>query len=316
MAVKSEDVAAAAGVSRATVSQILNGRGERFSVATREKVQRVAAELDYQPSLAARALAKGSSDIVLGLIPDSHISTNLQEVLEAAAEGLQRHGYTLLLRLTTPTTDSLEALAVQLQPRAVISLLPLTAEEQAALARHKVAIVGASDDDGQFDRMIGRIQADHLVSRGYRQLAYVHSPDPRYEPWGTPREAGLREVAAERGLPTPIVDRLQLDASESSRVIGSLPERTGVACYNDDIAIALMVAARVRGREVPGDIGLIGFDSSPLAAITSPRLTTMTIDVELATRGLLGPLAQVLGLPSTAAPTGLRLPHLVEGESA
>ncbi|MCL2594945.1 MAG: LacI family transcriptional regulator [Promicromonosporaceae bacterium] len=315
MVVKSEDVAAAAGVSRATVSQILNGRGERFSAATREKVHKVAAELGYQPSIAARTLAKGSSDIIIVLIPDSHISTNLQEVLEAAAEGLQRHGYTLLLRLATSSTDLLETLVVQLQPRAVISILPLTPEERAVLERHRITVVGASEANHDFDRMIGRIQADHLASHGYRQLAYIHSIDPRYTAWGAPREAGLAALCAERGLPAPIVDRLRLDPQEATRIINELPKGTGVACYNDDIAIALMVAARVLGRKVPGDIGLIGFDATPLSAITNPRLTTLSIDVELATRGLIGPLGAALGLPATADPTGLRMPHIIEGGS-
>ena len=70
MTVTSADVARHAGVSRSTVSQILNGHERRFPARTRDRVQAAASELGYQPSAAGRALVRGASDIVVALIPD------------------------------------------------------------------------------------------------------------------------------------------------------------------------------------------------------------------------------------------------------
>ena len=101
MIATSEDVAKRAGVSRATVSQILNGRGQRFASATRERVTQAAAELEYLPSSAGRTLALGSSDIVIAVIPNTTFGGNLQDIFEAATEELGARGLTLLLHLST-----------------------------------------------------------------------------------------------------------------------------------------------------------------------------------------------------------------------
>jgi DNA-binding LacI/PurR family transcriptional regulator len=313
---RSEDVARAAGVSRATVSQILNGRGARFSEETRTRVLQVAAELDYRPSIAGRALAKGASDIVVALLPYTHLSGNLQAVLEQATEELARHGLTLLLRLTTKNPTSLEQLVAQLRPRAVFALWPFTADERAVLERQGVSAISPAELDDGFDRKIGRAQAEYLVAKGYRRLAYVHLEDDRFRIWGPPREHGLAEVCAERGLPDPVVLRPRLDPHEVLDALGALPRGSGVACYNDDIAIALMQAAAVRRIAIPDDLGIIGMDDTPLAAVTHPRLTTVSVDVSAAALRATRQLLEGLLIPAGLADIEQVDPQVIEGESA
>ena len=313
--VKSEDVAAAVGVSRATVSQILNGRGQRFSESTREKVLNTAQEMGYRPSIAARTLATGNSDIVVALIPESNISSQLQQVLESISTHLLAEGITLLLRLTTENTAPLVQMVQQLRPRAILALLPLTSDEYSVLSENRVPIVGHQSEDNKFDLIIGRTQAEYLVSRGFTQLAYIHPGDARLAKIAKAREHGLRAVCAESGLSRPLVFELPLNARSATDLVATLRSHVGIACFSDDIAIAILEAAKAQGRQVPGDIGIIGMDDSPLAAVVQPRLTTLSIDVELATTGLVAPLWKTLGLVNSngAEPSGLRAPQVVVG---
>ncbi|MEV0621844.1 LacI family DNA-binding transcriptional regulator [Nonomuraea sp. NPDC050404] len=316
MVTKSEDVARAAGVSRATVSQILNGRGARFSEETRARVLQTAEEMGYRPSIAGRALATGASDIVVALLPYTHLGGNLQAVLEQATEELSRHGLTLLLRLTTRNPTSLEQLVTQLRPRAVFALWPFTADERAVLERQGVAAISPGELDDGFDRRIGRAQAEHLAAKGYRRLAYVHLEDERFRIWGPPREQGVVEVCAELGLPAPVVLRPRLDQREVLDVLDALPPGSGVACYNDDLAIALMQAAAVRGLSVPGDLGIIGMDDTPLAAVTHPRLATVSVDVSAAALRATRQLLAGLDIPAGLADVRQVGPQVIPGESA
>ena len=124
MATTSRDVALHAGVSRSTVSEILNGRGAKFAASTRDKVEQAVRELEYRPSAAARSLVRGTSDLVIALIPDTTFGVNLQNIFDKATEELAEHGLTLLLRLSTPSTQMFDRLMATANPRgSVCSLL-------------------------------------------------------------------------------------------------------------------------------------------------------------------------------------------------
>ncbi|WP_017609046.1 LacI family DNA-binding transcriptional regulator [Nocardiopsis xinjiangensis] len=309
MVTKSEDVARAAGVSRATVSQILNGHGRRFSKATRERVLQAAEELAYRPSVAGRALATGTSDIVVALLPYTTLSMNLQQVLERTTEELAKHGITLVLRLSTRAVAPLERLVTTLRPRAMLSLTPFGDDERALLERHSTAVVSPADYDDGFDQRVGRAQAEHLIERGFRRLAFVHIDDERYDPFGHLREVGVREVCQENGLPEPVVLKPRLAHADVLDVVDALEPGTGAACYNDDIAVALMHAAAERRREVPDAIAIIGMDGTQLSEAVG--LTTLSVDVDAAARASLDSLLAGLGL-STEGPARPPVePHVV-----
>lgn len=316
MVIKSEDVARAAGVSRATVSQILNGRGQRFSEPTRARVLQAAADLDYRPSIAGRALATGASDIVVVLLPNTDLSGHMQAWLERYTEELAAHGLTLVLQLTTVGRASLEQLVASLRPRAVLALWPFTAEEHVVLKQHAVVAVSPTEFDDGFDHQIGRVQAEYLLAKGHRRLAYVHVDDARFLAWSVPREEGVAMVCTENHLLAPITLRPRLHPDDALAAIDALPDGTGVACFNDDIAIALLHAAKVRGRAVPGDLGIVGMDDTALAATTHPRLATVSVDVSSAATAATRVLLASLGIASEAGGSQRVAPHVVDGQSA
>ena len=289
-----------AGVSRATVSQILNGRGQRFASTTRERVAQAAAELEYQPSAAGRTLAKGSSDIVIAVIPNTTFGGNLQDIFQAATEELATRGLTLLLHLATDSIAPLDRVIAGMKPRAVISLTPFSASERELLESRGVkafdpATAGPPRD---VNAEIGAVQARHLIARGYARLAFAHLHDARQDPFGQGREVGVRAECAANGLPEPAIVRLNINLDDALAAIDALAlPGVGVACYNDDVATALLSAATTRGWAVPGEIGFVGMDHTPLSGVTIPPLTTIGYDLSAVAYNLITAALSGIGEP-------------------
>lgn len=278
MAATSADVARHAGLSRATVSQVLNGHADRFAAETAERVLHAAKELGYEPSTAGRMLRSGTSDFVIALVPNTTFGGNLQDIFDAATDLLAQKGLTLVLRLSTQSPSSLDRILAGMKPRAVLSLQPFTDAERAVLAERDIPGFDTAEG-GDLNYDIGRIQAEHLVSRGYRRLAFAHLRDNRQDPYGTDREVAVANVCSAAGLPAPAVIGLGIDLDDAGIALDLLEPGYGVACYNDDIAITLLTAAGLRGWRVPEDLGLIGMDHTPLSRVTNPRLTTVGYDL-------------------------------------
>jgi DNA-binding LacI/PurR family transcriptional regulator len=315
MTVTSADVARHAGVSRSTVSQILNGHGNRFPESTRDRVAAAARELGYHPSAAGRALVRGASDIVVALIPDMTVGPTLQDFLNGLTDELARHGLTLLLRLASASPESTERMITGLRPAAVMSMLPVPEQLRECLAQLGVRLVepgrpGSRDVNAE----IGRTQALHLIERGFRQIAYAHLLGKRQDTFGAERERGAAEACEAHGLPRPAVIRLAPSADEAVTQLRSLAAGTAVACYNDDVAAALLGGCRELGLRVPHDIALAGTDGTAIARLSFPAITTFDYAlgpfVSEASREILGALSA--GAHSPAFPQGFQI-HLVQG---
>lgn len=308
----SQDVADRAGVSRSTVSQILNGRAELFNEETRARVAKAVADLGYQPSAAGRALARGSSDIVIALVPHTTFGGNLQDIYEALTEELARRGLTLVLRLSSDSAESLDRLVVGLKPRAVLALSPLPQAQRELLGRRAVELLDPAQFPGpDINAQIGALQARYLIGRGYRRLAYAHLRDARQDPFGGPRELALADECRANGLDEPRILHLGITPEDALAALAELgTPGYAVACYNDDVATALLYAAREKGWRVPDDIALIGMDNTPLSRLTNPPLTTMGFDTaqvtEASVRSLLGRLDKQ-GLPPPAVDLSIDL---------
>lgn len=318
MSATSADVARLAGVSRATVSQVLNGHGDRFAVDTAEKVRAAARELAYQPSLAGRALRRGRSEVVIALLPHTTFGNNLQDLFEQMSDALAAHGFTLVLHTSTPSTDELDRVVTGMQPAALFSLTPLTAAQRAVLDRRQViAIDPPSVTQVDHNRAIGELQGRTLIARGHTRLAYAHLQDARQDPFGAAREDGLRDVARAHGLAE--IDVVQVGISRASAdaaLTALLPAPVAIACYNDDVAIAVLSAAQARGLEVPGEVAVIGMDHTPLSRVVRPRLSTIEYDLVAAARYGTASLLASLGAgvaTETLSPVEL---ELVDGETS
>jgi len=281
----SQDVAKRAGVSRSTVSQILNGRADYFTEETRARVARAVVELGYEPSAAGRTLARGSSDVVIALIPNTTFGHNLQDIYESLTDELAKRGLTLVLRLAGSDASSLDRLIKGLSPRAIISLMRLPEAQRAVIERQGVELLEpnaslALDSNAQ----IGAFQARYLIDRGYQRLAFAHLHDTRSDPFGGPREALFAAECSSAGLEAPRILYVSITLDSARAALDNLGDPGfAVGCYNDEVASALLFAAHERGWRIPDELALIGMDDTPLARFTNPPLTTVGYDTEEAT---------------------------------
>jgi len=286
--VTSHDVARAAGVSRATVSYVLNGRsGQSISETTRQRVLAAAAKLGYAPSTAARTLRRGQSDLVLMLLPPEPLGRALAMVLDAASDQVERYGLRLIAH-RLPPSGGVEELVRSLAPAALILTTPLTGAELAALRSLGVPLASLQqemDDPLGPDLGIGALQVRHLAEAGHTRLGVAVPDSPSYDWRVQVRLAAIEHACARLGLCPPAVERIGLEASDAAAAVVRWTQGPGpvtAACaFDDDYAFALLSGLAARGMSAPGDLAVIGAEDLPLAGLAVPPLTTVSVHARM-----------------------------------
>ncbi|MEQ0558236.1 LacI family DNA-binding transcriptional regulator [Amycolatopsis sp. NEAU-NG30] len=286
--ITSEDVARAAGVSRTTVSFVLNDRpGQSIPMETRQRVLEAARNLGYRPHASARTLAAGRSDLVLLAIPDTRLGPATSRFVEELAAALAEHGLTLITHLAgAPLPD----VCATVNASAVVGLSPFDAETADALRRAGAEVVlPLPDPRGGVDEameQVGRLQAGHLIDRGHRRLGYAMPVHRGLRAMADARLAGVTAACATGGIDPPVVAELGLAVADASRAVTRwrAAEVTAVCAYNDETAIAVLAGAHDQGLAVPADLAVIGVDDIPTAKLVTPALSTIRFDVHEAGR--------------------------------
>ncbi|MCC3300977.1 LacI family DNA-binding transcriptional regulator [Arthrobacter sp. zg-Y895] len=322
--VTSTDVAQAAGVSRATVSYVLNGRaGQSISPATQDRVLAAARSLGYTPSTAARTLRRGRSDLVLMLLPPEPLGRALAIMIDAASEEVERQGLRLVAH-RLPAQGGAPSLVQSLAPAALILITPLPETELAALAASGIKVASlhqALEDPLAPDLGIGACQVQHLAAAGHRRIGVAVPPESGYAWRVDVRLAAIADACNRLGLPQPDVARLGLDAEEAAGVVDrwrSGPQPVTAACaFDDEHAFALLAGLAAHGLTAPQDMAVIGAEDIPLASLAVPPLTTVRMDArelgERFARMAVAPLDAPLDVPESGAeatvqPAGPGLP--------
>ncbi|NJP90903.1 LacI family transcriptional regulator [Nonomuraea sp. FMUSA5-5] len=281
--VTSIDVAREAGVSQATVSYVLNNVShQKIAEETRQRVFAAVRKLGYTPSAAARTLRLGRSDIVLLLIANIPLGSTAIELIEHLTADLERHGLSVITRIESGRTVA--SLWKDLAPAAVVSFAPLARQHRADMRAAGTYVVNVwGDSDGEPNVMaqgqirVGRMQIDHLVSRGHARVGYAAPADARVRAFFEPRLEGVRQGCAEHGLTPPSVREVALDMDAATAAARAWRDEdvTAVCAFNDEIAIALLAGLRAAGLSAPGDLAVIGVDDNPMARFAEPPLTTI-----------------------------------------
>ncbi|MDX3179660.1 LacI family DNA-binding transcriptional regulator [Streptomyces sp. ME02-7008A-1] len=305
----SSDVARHAGVSRATVSHVLNGQGDRFPEETRRKVLAAAAALEYLPSPAGRALANGRGDTVVFLLPDTTFRSGLQDAVDLVAEATAPLGANVVVRFAgraPATTTSL----MRLRPLAVLDFSVLSTEDRMRLEAAGALVLPrnlASDayqEWRSFDDTVAELQVGALTVRGPREMYYATLRDDRSVPYGLPRADSFTVACEKRGLGRPGSVAIPLELAGAVEALGAIKGRAplAVACYNDYVALAVMAAVRELGLSVPGDIVVVGVDDVEVGQLWSPRLTTVRIDLRQVIGRIVAELREALGASAVDEP--------------
>jgi DNA-binding LacI/PurR family transcriptional regulator len=283
--VTSADVARRAGVSRATVSYVLNDTPHQtISAATRGRVLEAATNLGYAPSAAARALRTGRSDVVLCLLPDWPIGPEVGALLGNLSTELARNGLTFVAHPGNHADRPIAELWKAITPAAVLAFTDFSAAEVGAMRAAGVALVvgllGRSTSPRRElevpQQHVGRLQAEHLAAAGHEAIGYAYPDDDRVRIFAEPRLEGARR-ACPAGLS---VRTVPLEAEPAAEAVRLWREEgvTGVCAYNDEVAMAVLAGMRRLGLRAPADLAVIGVDDIAAARLAVPALTTVTTD--------------------------------------
>jgi len=287
--ITSADVAREAGLSRATVSYVLNNTPhQKIPDETRQRVLSAAQRLGYAPSAAARALRSGRSDVVLCLLPDWPLGPEVGALTSNLSTELARRGMTFVLHPITAGGRSTAEIWKAITPAAVLAFEEFSADESAAMTAAGielvVALLGRSRQRRRElevpQQRIGRMQAEHLAATGHTRLGFAYPDDERLRNFAEPRLDGVRVACADLGLDGPDVREVPLDpgaaAVQATAWHAAAPGSSGT--YNDEVALAVLAGMRLRGMAAPDDLAVIGVDDIPSARLAAPPLTTVTTD--------------------------------------
>jgi len=288
-----EDVAREAGVSRATVSYVINNRTDgnvRISEETRCRVLEAIEELGYRPNVLARSLRQGQTHTIGMIVPDN---TNpfFAEVARGVEDTSFEQGYSVILCNSDGDLDKELLYTNVLAEKRVDGILFVAAgmstEHICALQERRMPVVVVDRDipDVAVDSVMtanergGWLATRHLIELGHRHIGCIAGPSdvtPSAE-----RVTGYRHALREAGLPVDEVLILKGDFQyesgyQAARQLLSMEDPpTAIFACNDLMAIGTVSAAVRLGRQVPADLSVVGFDDVPLASFANPALTTI-----------------------------------------
>ena len=278
----SADVAQASGVSRATVSYVLNNDPRQSIPAeTRERVLKAARSLGYRPFAPARILRTGHSQLVLAVLQFEQVDPNVARDLGYLEAGLAARGYNLVCYVAAHTTSGLTHPSANLTPAVVISCVDDSDPEIAAFLREfRVPVLAMNTvASGQ---PVGRVQVTHLVQRGMRHMVYAAPARGDVQRIAQARLDGVRQECVDLALEPPLVQVVSFSPSGARDAIATilvhLHPPFGICCYNDELAFAVLAALCDAGTAVPDSVAVIGCDDIPLARFSVPPLTTISFD--------------------------------------
>lgn len=292
-AVTLADVAARAGVSKATASRALSG-APRVSNETIARVQSVARELGYRVDPVARALRQGSTRLVGMIVPVIAIPFFAQ-LIDALEAELNRAGFELLLADSHGFVEEEERRLRVFGDRRVDGILVICAdrlESARVLSRtlERTAVVEVDRaTDGPVADFVGvdneaglRLVLRHLADLGVRRIGYAGSDDASSN--GVERWEAVRRHGRELGLQVTCHFRGEFSVESGRAALerfvrrGRLPE--AIVAGSDSIALGVLKGLREHGLSVPDDVLVTGFDGSDLADLVWPTLTTVVQPVE------------------------------------
>jgi len=299
------DVAHAAGVSRATVSYVLNDTiGQSIPEETRAKVKAAAEQLGYVPHMAGRTLRKGRSDLVVCILPNWPVGSVVGELIETLSTAASERRLTLAILREGDGPAPMASVIRTLSPAAIINLDVLPKDIQQIADSHGIPVVsallgaGRGSDLSESQHRVGHMQVQHLAAQGHRRIGVLSPADDRIRVFGDARREGAIEACADLGLEQPVCIELPLDRALMRDAALRWREAgvTAICAYNDEWAMGLLSGMQLAGLGAPQDLAVIGCDDVPTAKVASPPLTTIRQDMNAYSTLTLDAVAQSLGM--------------------
>lgn len=287
-----KDVARASGVSPTSVSLVLNGRKNKISKETKERIKQVAKELDFEPNKTARSLATKKTNTIGVIIPDIS-NTFFSESVRHIQIELSKHGYDMFLCNSEEKFQNdlkyLKLFSSRNVDGIIITMSSESLEEQNHKVIHKELInmkvpyilfdrfYNGSDSRVSVDNLrSGYEVTKHLIENGHTNLGIITGPLNLNS--SKDRLAGALKALSESGLTIDEKHIIQGKYDMESGKIGAeklFGKVTAIFAFNDLQAYGVMEMARLHGLKIPDDISLVGFDDNFYSEILDTRLTTV-----------------------------------------
>ncbi|MGI6852356.1 LacI family DNA-binding transcriptional regulator [Mesorhizobium sp. 1B3] len=286
-----EDIAAAAGVSLATVSRVFS-QPEMVSEATREKVHAVAKRMRYLPNLLAGSMAANQSRVISAMVPVIS-SAIFAQTIEGLSSGLHGTGYELMLSQSGYDPEQeYSILRAFLGRRAdgIVIAGAITDPRCRELLLHSDTPVVEMWElfDNPIDMAVGfsnyhaaQAAAEYLLGQGYRKFGFIGGTDQRT----AARKEGFYHAVQAAGLPSPREVLIQSPSHSSfaagGQAVGRLLEGNAgmdvVFCTNDLLAVGALFECQRRGLSVPEHVAVMGFSDLDIGQVSVPPLTTVQV---------------------------------------
>lgn len=291
-------IAEKAGVSTATVSNVINGNHHKVSRETIAKVQRIIDENNYKPNATARSLASKKSKIIGVVVPniandeDFSVNPHYTHLLALLEKYIRDQGYYMMMRCVErgiqiiPLFSSWNVDGIiffgtfREDVKEIISKLSTPAVFIDTYAEDlNIANVGVDDYKG------GYLSASYLIDKGHRRIAFV---GPGIDDQGVMqfRYEGFRDACQERGVELREEDLFfsytlyHTGIETGRRIAASAADYTAVAVMSDIAAFGVMEGLRLGGKRIPEDVSVIGFDNLLESQYSHPKLTTISQNIE------------------------------------
>jgi LacI family transcriptional regulator len=285
------DIARLAGVSKKTVSRVIN-RSPLLNQETRDKVEAIIRDTGYVPNPQARALALGRN-FLIGLIYDNPNVQMILSMQKGILEALHGTEFELVIRPvdrgSNLVMDDIRGFVTRQRLFGVVILPPMSENDALAhmlddLGCRYVRMGSAVLDDAEHmvasnDREAVADAMRYLIGQGHRRIGLVAGPHGFRS--AQERREGFEMALAEAGISLPrslVADgqyTFETGVSASESLLDLSPRPTAIFASNDEMAAGVLYAARLRGIEVPEQLSIIGFDDTPVTTRVWPPLTTV-----------------------------------------
>jgi DNA-binding LacI/PurR family transcriptional regulator len=290
-----KDVAKKAGVSPSTVSRVIAG-SNRISQETKERVRRAMEQLGYVPNAIARSLARSNTHTIGFTMcrREDQVFSNpfFPEAIRGMSAVAQEKDYNILLSISLTPEEELKKCLQLVRERRVDGLILSTSRVRDPLIEALVkedapfVVIGRSADQPvrsvNNDNVKAGYQATlHLLDQGYRHIAYISGPQNLVV--SVDRLTGYKQALIERGIPV-VPERIEVaEISEEggTQAMYHLLEKgvpfDAVVAADDLLALGALRFAHEQGVHVPDELGIVGFNDTPIMSYTHPPLTSVRI---------------------------------------